>query len=166
MRSFMRDVSLNRHRDPVARILGFQGNLARHFRSARAFFLRILEYSEALKSSAPDEIKKAGEFLFGFAGKSDDESGTQRHARNSSAQLVDQTFDVLTRSFSSHAPQHRLVDMLQRNIDIASDPVALRDGADQFVTPVRWVRIKQAHPEVPLDFLNFANKAGKRWAAR
>src|SRR2546421_742924 len=57
----MRDFSLNRHRDPVARVLDFHGDLGWHFRSARAFFLRILEYSEALKSSLTDEIKKAGE---------------------------------------------------------------------------------------------------------
>jgi hypothetical protein len=92
----MRDFSLNRHRHPITRVLNFYGNLAWHFRSARAFFLRILEYSEALKSSTPDEIKKIGEFLFGFAGKSDYEGGTQRHGRNSSAQLADQIFDVLT----------------------------------------------------------------------
>src|SRR5436190_15109871 len=162
----MRDFLLNRHRHPVARVLNFCGDLASHFRSARAFFLRILEYSKALKSSAPDKIKKAGEFLFGFAGESDDESGTQRHAWNSRAQFVDQIFDVLTRRFSPHASQHRLVDMLQRNIYVASNLDALRDGADQFVTPVRRVRIKQAHPEVPLDFLNVAKKANKRWAAR
>src|SRR6266542_1359573 len=56
--------------------------------------------------------------------------------------------------------------MLQRNIDVASDLVAPRDGVDKFIAPMRRVRIKQTHPEVPLDFLNFAKKAGKRWAAR
>src|SRR6267378_820412 len=161
----MRDFSLNRHRDPVARVLNFYEDLAWHFCSARAFLLRIFEHPQPLKSSATDEIKKAGEFLFGFPGKSDDESGTQRHAWNSSAQPADQIFDVLTRRFSPHAPQHLVVDMLQRNIDVASDLVAVRDGVDQFVTPVRRVRIKQAHPEVPLDSLNFAKKADKRWAA-
>src|SRR4029453_6511291 len=138
-RSLMRDFSLNRHRHPITRVLDFYGNLAWHFRSPRAFFLRILEYSEALKSITPDEIKKTGEFLFGFAGKSDYEGGAQCHARNSSAHLADQIFDVLT-----------------RNSDVASDFVAPGDGVDEFVAPMRWVRIKQAHPEVPLDFLNFA----------
>src|SRR5882762_7768943 len=111
----MRDFSLNRHRDPVARVLNFYGDLAWHFCGARAFLLRIFEHPQPLKSSTTDEIKKPGEFLFGFPGKSDDESGTQRHTRNSSAQSVDQIFDVLTRRFTPHASQHRLVDMLQRN---------------------------------------------------
>ena len=162
----MRDFSLNRHRHPIARVFSFYGDLARHFRSARAFFLRILEYSETLKSSAPDEIQKTVEFLFGFPGKSDDESGTQRHPWNSGAQLVDQIFDVLPRRFSAHALQHRLMDMLQRNIYVAGDLVALCDGVDKFITPMGWVRIKQAHPEFPIDFLNFAKKGGKRRATR
>ncbi len=70
-------------------------------------------------------------------------------------------FDVLTRRFPPHASQHRVVDMLQGNIDVARDLVALRDGLDQFVAPVRRVRVKQAHPEVALDFLNFAKKRGQ-----
>src|SRR5204863_120961 len=138
----MGNLSLNRHRHAVACVFDLCWDLARHFGSARSFLLRVLEYSEAFKSSAPDEIKKAGELLFGFAGKSDDESCTQRDGRNSSAQIVDQILDVLTRSFSAHACQHRLVDMLQRNINVASDLVALRDGMDKFVTPMRWVGIK------------------------
>src|SRR6266540_2017921 len=55
--------------------------------------------------------------------------------------------------------------MLQRNIDVASDFVASRDGVDKFIAPMRRVRIKQTHPEVPLGFLDFAKKAGKRWPA-
>src|SRR5207245_11509290 len=98
----MRDFSLNRHRHPIARVFSFYGDLARHFRSARAFFLRILEYSETLKSSAPDEIQKTGEFLFGFPGKSNDESGTERHPWNSREKIVDQIFKIYPRIFSQH----------------------------------------------------------------
>src|SRR5439155_22065715 len=108
----MRDFSLNRHRHPIARVFSFYGDLAWHFRSARAFFLRILEHSEALKSTPPDEIQKTGEFLLGFAGKSDDESGRQRHPWNSGAQLVDQFCVMLPRRFSAHPSRHSLIVML------------------------------------------------------
>src|SRR5262249_14727817 len=94
--NFTRDFSLNRHRDPVAHVFNFRGNLAWHFRGARAFFLRILEHSKPLEPSSPDEIKKAGEFLVGFSGKSDDESGAQCQPWNSGTQPLNQTFDVLT----------------------------------------------------------------------
>ena len=56
--------------------------------------------------------------------------------------------------------------MLQGNIDVARNLVASRNGFNEFIAPMRRVRIKQAHPEVPLNFLDFAKKAGKRWAAR
>ena len=50
------------------------------------------------------------------------------------------------------------------NIDVARNLVTLRDGVDQFVAPVRRVRVEQAHPEVALDLLNFAKKNGQCWA--
>src|SRR5215471_17974267 len=51
--------------------------------------------------------------------------------------------------------------MLERNIDVASDLVALRDRVDEFVTPMGWVRIQQANPEVAIDLLNFAEKGSQ-----
>src|SRR5215510_13423832 len=51
--------------------------------------------------------------------------------------------------------------MLERNIDVASDLVALRDGLDQFVAPVGRVRVQRANPEVAIDLLNFAKKRGQ-----
>ena len=99
------------------------------------------------------------EFRFGFAGKSDDESRAQRDSRNPSAQSSNQLFDMLARSFPPHPSQHRVVDMLQRNIDVARNLVALRDGLDQFVAPVRRMRVKQAHPEFAFDLLEFREAA-------
>src|SRR5437763_9535093 len=136
----MRDLSLNRHRHPIARVFSFYRNLIWHFGSARAFFLRILEYPEALKSSAPDEIQQTGEFLFGFPGESDDESGTQRHPWNSGAQLVDQIFDVLPRRLAADALQHRLMDMLRWNSYVAGDRVAVCDGGVNCRNPVGGLR--------------------------
>src|SRR2546430_1307566 len=41
--------------------------------------------------------------------------------------------------------------MLQGNIDVAPNLVASRNGFNEFIAPMRRVRIKQAHPEVPLE---------------
>src|SRR5947207_8578274 len=51
--------------------------------------------------------------------------------------------------------------MLQRNIDVACDFVALRDGLNQFIAPMRRVRVKQAHPEFAFDLLNLAKERGE-----
>ena len=56
--------------------------------------------------------------------------------------------------------------MLQRHVDIARDFAALRDRLHQFVTPMRRVRVKQAHPKITLNRLNLAQEGRERRAAR
>src|SRR6266480_7051967 len=55
--------------------------------------------------------------------------------------------------------------MLQGNIDVARDLVALRDSLNQFIAPMRRVRVKQAHPEFAFDLLNFAKQYRESWSA-
>src|SRR6266481_7488899 len=52
--------------------------------------------------------------------------------------------------------------MLQRNIDVARDLVALRDCFNQFIAPMRRMRVKQPHPEFAFDFLNFPKQRCER----
>src|SRR5438094_9935055 len=51
--------------------------------------------------------------------------------------------------------------MLQRDIDIARDLVASSDCLNQFITPMRRMRVKKAHPEFPFNVLNFAKERGE-----
>src|SRR6266487_4486576 len=68
------------------------------------------------------------------------------------------------RGFPPHSPQHRLIDMLQGNVDVTRDLVAFCNRLDQFVAPMRWVGIKQSHPEFAFDLLNFAKQRSKSWS--
>src|SRR6266567_3836408 len=70
------------------------------------------------------------------------------------------------RGFPPHSPQHRLIDMLQGNVDVARDLVAFCNRLDQFVAPMSRVCIKQSHPEFAFDLLNFAKQRGKSWSSR
>src|SRR5439155_21739035 len=51
--------------------------------------------------------------------------------------------------------------MLQRDIDIPRDLVASSDCLNQFITPMRRMRVKKAHPEFPFNVLNFAKERGE-----
>src|SRR5437016_3019422 len=73
---------------------------------------------------------------------------------------------MVARGFPPHAAQYRFVDVLQRNIYVARDFAAFRDRLDQFIAPMRWVCIKQSHPEFALDFLDFAKQGTKRRPTR
>src|SRR5439155_26131820 len=109
----------------------FCGDLARHLRRARAFFLRIFEYPQPLKPTTSNEIKQAREFRLGFPGKSNDESSAQRDTGNPSAQSVNQIFDVRARSFSSHPSYNRIFKRWQGNTDVRRDLLALSDASSQ-----------------------------------
>src|SRR5437763_12299419 len=56
--------------------------------------------------------------------------------------------------------------MLQRDIDIARDLVASSDCLNQFITPMRRMRVKEAHPEFPFNLLNLAKERGERRPVR
>src|SRR5947208_11633028 len=124
MSNFIRDLLLERHCQSVARVFNLRRNLVRHFRRARALFLRIFEYPEPFKSSAPNKIEKSREFCLRLARESDDESRAQGYAGNSGAQFMNQIFDVRPRCFSSHALQYQVVDKLPPNIhDSTLEPI-------------------------------------------
>src|SRR5206468_3694131 len=102
----MSNLLLNQHRGPITTILNFCRNLSWHFCRTGAAFLRILEYPQPFESHAANEIEKALEFRTRFTWKSNDKSSPQREAGNSSAQFINQIFDVRARCFASHPLQH------------------------------------------------------------
>src|SRR5438046_2612440 len=85
---------------------------------------------------------------------------------NSRAQLADQLLDMNARRFPLHPAQHRFIDVMQRNIDITRNIVAVCDRLNQFIAPMRRMCIKQAHPKFAFDLLNFAKQSRKRWSTR
>src|SRR5262249_12325788 len=52
--------------------------------------------------------------------------------------------------------------MLQRDIDVARDLVASSDCLNQFIAPMRRMRIKKAHPKFAFNLLNLAKKRSER----
>src|SRR5205814_8694570 len=107
--------------------------------------LRIFENAEPIEADALNELEQSLKPCFRFAGKTDDKRGPKRDARNTGTQFLDQPFDMRARSFPAHSLQHCLVDMLKWHIDITRDLAALRNRGDQFVAPVRRMRVKQSH---------------------
>jgi hypothetical protein len=58
------------------------------------------------------------------------------------------------------------VDVLQRNVNITRDLRALGDGLDEFIGPVRGVRVEQANPEITRQVVKFAQESAQRGSAR
>ena len=98
----------------------------------------------------------------GLAGKTDDERRPQRDAGNAGADAFDEIHDVLLRGFAAHPFEHVLVDVLERNVHVARDLFAFGDGLDEFVRPMRRMRVKQANPEIALERIQFAQQRADR----
>src|SRR5262245_57738190 len=90
------DLLLHGHRRSIPRVLHLCRNLSRHSRCARTFFLRVFEYPQAFESGAANEIQQRLKFRICFTGKTNNESGPQRYARNSDPQFVNQIFNMRT----------------------------------------------------------------------
>src|SRR5689334_21527714 len=102
----MRDLLLERDRRPVTRVFDLCRNLSGHFGGARSVFARIFKNPEPFETDALDKFQERFELFIGLARETDDERGSNSKTWNSGAQFVDQTFDMLARSFPSHSLQH------------------------------------------------------------
>ena len=79
----------------IARCFHLLRELASILRGARTFFLRVGEDAEPLEPRALDEVEQVFEFLFGLAGKADDERRADGDAGNAGADACDEVLDVL-----------------------------------------------------------------------
>ena len=76
--------------------------------------------------------------------------------------FFDQVHDVLLRGLAAHPFEHVFVDVLQRHVHVARDLRAFGDGLDQFVRPMRRMRVEQANPEIALQRIQFAQQRADR----
>ena len=84
---------------------------------------------------------------------------------NTPANSRNKVANILTTRLAPHLLQHLIIDMLQRHIDIAAHFVASRNGLDQFIIPMIRMRVKQPHPEIAVDLLDFPQQFAKQTLA-
>jgi hypothetical protein len=60
--------------------------------------------------------------------------------------------------FTSHSPKHRFIDVLQWDVDITRDMLALGNRRDQLIAPVRRMGVKQSNPKLAVDLFNLAQE--------
>ena len=53
------------------------------------------------------------------------------------------------------------MNVLQRHVDIAHDLFTFRDGADQFIRPMRRMRVEDTNPEIAGNVVQLAQEAAQ-----
>ena len=150
------------HREFTPPAFYFVWNLPGHFSGASVFLLRVGENAEPLEFRLADEIEQRLKIFLRLAGKTDDERRAQRDAGNPGADAFEQVHDVLLRSLAPHPLEHVFVDVLERNVHVARDFRTLRNGLDQFIRPVRGMRVEQTNPEISFKRIQLAQQAANR----
>src|SRR6516162_2119853 len=90
-------------------------------RRGGVWFVGVGEYSEPLETSIADELGQLFKLCIGLTRKAGDECGPHREVRDRRTQLADQLFDVLPADAALHAPEHAVVDVLERQVEIRHD---------------------------------------------
>ena len=146
-------------------LLGSVVEVVVHFVSAGAFFLGVLENAAAFEFETLDELEEFFVVLVSLAGEAGDKGGANREVGNAGAHAVKKIADIFSVGLAVHLVEHVIRDVLERDVDIAGNLGAFRDGLNEFVGPVRGVSVEQANPEVALEFVEGAQERCERFAA-
>ena len=138
--------------------------MAFHLGALGAFFLRVLEYADAVELGLFEEGEEFGEVFFGLAGEADDEGGADDEIRDACTHAGDQVADIGAIGLTLHCAEHLVGDVLERDVDVADHVFGLANRLNELVAPVSRVRVEQADPEVAFDLVKLAEKRGEGFA--
>src|SRR6185369_8676085 len=110
---------------------------------AGSLLLRIGKHAQSFELCFTNESEERLKAGVGFAGETHDESRTQGDPRNALSNLVNQLDDILLRSLPAHPFEHVLMDVLQRDVHVSSNLRGFGDGLNQFLGPMRRMRVKE-----------------------
>src|SRR5581483_8827463 len=141
-----RDSPLQRHQTAFAVLDGAAVHLGVERETAARVFIRICEYTEPVELCRLDELPKSFEIRIRLARKSDDETGSDRHARNGAPDVFDQLQENVGGRAPLHPLQHWRARVLQRHVDVLHERRMRGDRVEQFlVYPIR-IRIQETDP--------------------
>src|ERR1700686_2701426 len=151
IRKLCRNFLLQPHRPTITRVLYRSRQLSAHFSGTRTFLLGVSKYSQTLKSRSFNKLQQRFKILLCFSRKSDNECSPQRNARYCLTKCLNQIFDMLARSLSSHQLQPFLINMLQRHVNESHYFRAGGDRFHQLSTPMRRMGVEKPHPKISRD---------------
>src|SRR4029079_19481921 len=93
------------------------------------------------------------------------EGGADAEAGDAGAHAAEQVADVIAAGHALHGGEHPVGNVLERDIDVFRNLVALGDGGDELVRPMRRVGVEQADPEIAFDLVDLAEQGGERFTA-
>ena len=158
------DLALDLHELLLART-GDRGiDAVRQHRRRRARLDRVRERAGAIELRLGDELAQLVELGVGLAGVTDDERRAQHDVVDALAQLLHELARHAPRVTAAHALQHRVADVLERDVDVLDDLRLARDRVDQIVVERARERVVETDPLDAVDLAHRAEQLGERLA--
>ena len=152
---------LQTHHAAAARGLGPGRDIIVELEGRRPFLVRVGEHADVVERVVAEKRAQLVDIGLGFAGEADDERGAERDAGDPLANAREEPVVGLARAGALHALEHGVRRMLQRQIDVVADLVALRHRRERVFVNRRRVQIEEADPLEAVDRVQFAQQASE-----
>ena len=105
-------------------------DLAGQLRSRSSGLGIKFEAAQRIKSCPLDKVHQLFELPVGFARKANDQSRSLHNIGHSKTQVLDQALELVLRIGPTHRFQNLIIYMLERDIQVMNDFIAVCDGID------------------------------------
>ena len=137
---------LELHDEVLAMYLDLFIDLVLPLRGHSAFFGREREASEVVELHGLHELREFFELFVRLAGEARHDGGADDHVRHFFADLLYEVLEGLPVPGPMHAAKHRLVRVLQRDVEVVAHLRVGRHDVQQFIADAFGVAVEEADP--------------------
>ena len=112
----------------------------------RPHLVTVGEGAHSLETHVSCELHQLFEVVVRLSGIAHHQRGTQVNAGHFFPNPGDEFVGLFFRNMPSHALQHRVTDVLEGDVEVFADVLALAHHTQQFVWKMRWIAVMQPQP--------------------
>ena len=122
------------------------GHLLTHERCRRVLLLGVSKDAELIEPLCLNKIAQRLIMRVRLPGKSNDKRRANRHARDALTQFLDEPLDARARIGAVHRAQHRVMRVLEREINVFDDLRLRGKDLDEFVAEIFRIAVEHTDP--------------------
>ena len=148
-----RNFELRCHQGIAADLFNCERQVVIEFGRGGFGLVRIKEDTGVREAAFADEGEQFFKIFFRFTGVADDERGAERETGQPLREAVKQRERVRLGHAAAHCGQHRVGDMLERQIKVGAEARVAGEHGKHGVSQVQRIGVHQAEPDNVTDFV-------------
>ena len=162
MIGFFGNLTLKAHEIMIALLHDVLGHLSAHSGGRRSFFLGIGEYPHLIEALLFQKAPQGLILGVCLSRETYNKSGTNDRLGNTSANFVQKRLNHSPVVCPAHTVQHRIMGVLQGEINVFADLRLRRDGFDELIGKKAGIRIENPQPTHPFHLAEHPKQPGER----